>query len=283
MVSRTKAQLKFERFASILKGSKNLLVVMQDNPDPDAIATAVALRKLANNIANIPCSISHGGTIGRGENRALVRYLALNLHHCDQIDFSKFDLIAMVDTQPHTGNNSLPADVVPDIIFDHHPFRRASREVQFTDIRSKYGATSTILFEYLTDANIEIDVPLATALLYAIRSDTQDLGREATRSDIEAIGLLYPLANKRMLGEIQRGEVQKEYFQMLAEALKNAKVYQGCIITALGQAENPDMIAEVADLLLREEQTYWTMCYGFANGKLLISIRTCLMDKGLTK
>ncbi|MBN2133229.1 MAG: hypothetical protein JW741_27265, partial [Sedimentisphaerales bacterium] len=114
----------------------------------------------------------------------------------------------------------------------------------------------------------------ATALLYGIRSDTQDLGREASRFDIEAIEFLYPFANKRMLGIIQRGKVPRVYYQMLADALKNARVQKPAIVTELGEIDNPDMIAEVADLLLREDETTWTMCTGFWNDKLLISIRT---------
>jgi len=180
----------------------------------------------------------------------------------------------MVDTQPGTGNNSLPLSIEPDIVIDHHTIRPQTRTVTFTDIRSNYGATSTILVEYLIEAGITPDTPLATALLYGIRSDTQDLGREASRFDIEAIEFLYPYANKRMLGVIQRGKVPRVYYQMLADALRNARVQGPAIVTDLGEIDNPDMIAEVADLLLREDETTWTMCTGFWKDKLLISIRT---------
>lgn len=255
-------------------GKAYLLVVMQDNPDPDSLAAAVALRKLARTLANLQVSIACGGTVGRGENRALVKYLGLNLRNCSDIDYSKYDLVAMVDTQPSAGNNSLPEGILPDIVVDHHPIRRQTRTVEFTDIRSGYGATSTILVEYLIEAGITPDTQMATALLYGIRSDTQDLGREASRYDIEAIEFLYPYANNRMLGVIQRGKVPRVYYQMLANALCNARVQGPAIITELGEIDNPDMIAEVADLLLRNDETSWTMCTGLWNGKLLISIRT---------
>jgi nanoRNase/pAp phosphatase (c-di-AMP/oligoRNAs hydrolase) len=255
-------------------GKAYLLVVMQDNPDPDSLAAAMALRRLAKSLANFNVSIACGGTVGRGENRALVKYLGMNLRAAAEVDYEKFDLVAMVDTQPGTGNNSLPAAIEPDIVIDHHPIRRQTRMVAFTDIRSNYGATSTILVEYLIEAGITPDTPLATALLYGIRSDTQDLGREASRFDIEAIELLYPYANKRMLGVIQRGKVPRVYYQMLADALRNARVQGPAVITNLGEIDNPDMIAEVADLLLREDETTWTMCTGFWSDKLLISIRT---------
>ena len=265
---------RVEKLIQLLQGKGLMLIVMQDNPDPDSIAAAVALRRLANSTAGVQCSIAHSGTVGRGENRALVNYLNLNLHQLNDIEFQKFDLIAMVDTQPGTGNNSLPEIQAPHIVIDHHPCQPATRSAPLIDIRSGLGATSTILSEYLHEADIIPDMPLATALLYGIRSDTQDLGREATQADIEAIEWLYPLANKRMLSAIQRGSVPREYFRILAVALKNARIYGNAIITSLGQIDNPDMIGEVADLLLREEKTVWTMCMGLSQGKMLISLRT---------
>ena len=270
--ARTRAKL--EKLARLLKGKSNLLIVMQDNPDPDSIAAAVALRKLANTLAQVHCSIAHGGTVGRGENRALVHYLDLNLRPFDRIELERFDLTAMVDTQPGTGNNSFPPGSVPDIVIDHHPVRKTTRSAQLADVRKRYGATATILFEYLCQAAIEPDIPLATALLYAIRSDTQDLGTEATHADIEAIGALYPIANKRMLSHIQRGKVQREYFQLLARAIETARIYDYCIITDIGEITIPDMVGEVADLLLRDDHATWALCYGLFREKLLLSIRT---------
>jgi nanoRNase/pAp phosphatase (c-di-AMP/oligoRNAs hydrolase) len=286
-----KTRSRLAKLAEILKGKNRLLIVMQDNPDPDSIAAAVALRKLANTIDNVQCTITHGGSVGRAENRALVRYLGLNLRPWAEIESERFDCIAIVDAQPGTGNICLPAELVPDIVIDHHPLRPATRAARFIDIRSKYGATATILLEYLVQARIEPEIPLATALFYGIRSDTQDLGRKVSRADIEAVDMLYPIVNKRMLGEIQKGEVPPDYFQMLYEALRNARIYDlplrlstqveaagQAIVTSLGAIDNPDMIAEVADLLLREEKTYWTMCICFSQGKLFISVRTSMED-----
>lgn len=269
-----KTRNKLAQLNDIFGGNRSLLILLQDNPDPDSIASAMALRKLANTAAGLQCSIAHGGRVGRGENRALVKYLSLNLRKSSEIDFHAFDLIAIVDTQPWTGNNSLPADTEPDIVIDHHSCRQETKTCRFTDIRSSYGATVTILFEYLQTAGIEIDVPLATAMLYAIRSDTQDLGRDTTRADLEVVMALYPIANKRMLSEIQRGKVERNYFQMLGDGLRNARVYGPAIVTGLGRVENPDMIAEIADLLLRDDETNWTLCFGIYQDRLLLSIRT---------
>jgi nanoRNase/pAp phosphatase (c-di-AMP/oligoRNAs hydrolase) len=265
---------KVERLLALLRGKTSMLIVMQDYPDPDAIAAGTALRELANSKAEVQCSFAHGGTVGRAENRALVDYLALNLRPIRDLDIARFDLVAMVDTQPGTGNNSLPLAVIPHIVIDHHPIRLATRRAEFTDVRGRYGATSTILYEYLMAAKVDIAAPLATALVYGIRSDTQDLGGESTRPDIEAYSALYPVANRRMLEEIKSKRVPGAYFELLMRGISGALVYGSRIVTNIGETDNPDMIGEIADLLLRREGIDWTLCYGRFQGRMLLSLRT---------
>jgi nanoRNase/pAp phosphatase (c-di-AMP/oligoRNAs hydrolase) len=268
-----KPAMKLERLLEVLKGKRFLLIVMQDNPDPDSIAAAAALRRLANVVGDVQCSIAYGGTVGRGENRAVMDYLGLNFRKADQVDPAKFDALALVDTQPNTGNNFLPPDRMPDIVFDHHPLRPETRKVPFTDVRSKYGAVSTILFEYLRVAEVMIDPPLATALLYAIRTDTKDLGSEACRADVDAAKALYPLVNTRMLSMIQRGSVTAEYYGMLVRGLTLARVRGSGIFTDLGEVPNADILAELADLLLRHESSDWVLCVGDVEDVAWLSLR----------
>jgi len=264
---------KLDNLRSLLSGHHNMLIVLQDFPDPDAIAAASALKEIANTIGNVQCSVACGGVLGRAENRMLVRYLDINLLSTDQIMLADFDLLAMVDTQPGTGNNSLPHDVVPDIVIDHHPIRRATRRSPFYDVRSKYGSTSTILYEYISSFGITPDTKLTTALLYGIRSDTNDLGAESIQADIDASIDLYPDANKKMLGRIQTERLPQGYFKMLARGLQNARLYSECVVSGIGEINNPDMIGEIADLLLRHEESIWALCYGIYNGKMLLSLR----------
>lgn len=273
-MQKKKAKQKIEQLKAVLTGHKTMLIVMQDHPDPDSIAAAVALRKLANILAEVQCSIAHNGAVGRGENRALVKYLGLNLRPLNQLDLAAYDLFAMVDTQPGTGNNSLPEHIEPEIVIDHHTCRPRTRLCRFTDVRCRYGATATILYEYFNAAAVKPEVPLATAMLYAIRSDTQDLGRDTSRADIKALTELFSFVNHRMLSQIQRGKVQRDYFQMLSNVLNKSTVYGNAIVTALGNLDNNDMIAEAADLLLRDDLTHWVMVYGFSQDKLALSLRT---------
>ncbi len=258
----------------VLQSGKTMLIVMQDYPDPDAIASAAALKLIANSMYDIVCTLAHGGIVGRAENKALVRYLDLSLQPMRKIDAGQFHTIAMVDTQPGTGNNSLDRKRIPDVVIDHHPVRNETRKASFHDIRSRYGATSTILYEYLNEMNVKPNVPLATALLYGIRSDTSDLARNATRSDEDAFLALYPLANRKALARIERERLPQGYFRVLSKALGNARTYGKCVVCSLGNIHNPDMVSEVADLLLRNEKSTWALCFGIYKKRLLLSART---------
>lgn len=271
------------RFLEVLKDAKTLLIVMQDRPDPDAVAAAAALRHIANSTAGIACSLAYGGVINRAENRALVRYLGLNFRPIEELAAEKFDRVALVDTQPATGNNSLQTDAPVSIVIDHHPMRKATRSARYTDVRREYGSTSTILFEYLRVLGLQPDPLLATALCYGLQSDTQDLGRDTIQADIDAYIALYPLANKRMLGRIRLAPEPASYFRSLARGLNRARLYERCVISPLGHVECPETVAEVAELLLRHEGIDWSLAYGAFEKQLYLSLRTSDLEADAAK
>ena len=167
------------------------------------------------------------------------------------------------------------ADGLPlDLIVDHHPRGQGIRPGQVADIRPDYGAASTILTEYLQAAGIEPDPQLATALLYGIKTDTQDLGRGASPADAEAFLYLYPKANRRLLAKIERERLPRSYFATLAHALCRARIYDTAVLCRLGDVDSPDVLSEMADFLLRLEGTRWALCYGLYDGQLHLSART---------
>mgnify|MGYP000509377267 CR=1 FL=1 len=270
---KVKTPEKYTKLKELFAGKRNLLIVLQDHPDPDAVASGVALRRLAN-IQGINSSIACSGLIGRWENRALINYLNLNIRALQKVKPHKFDLLALVDTQPRSGNNRLTTDKVADIVIDHHPIRNTTRSARFTDVRSGYGATATILVEYLESAGIEPDPPLATALLYGIISDTQDLGRRAKKADFNAHFYVSRYANLRMLAQIRHGTLPDRYYKLLYTALENARYFGTCITTHIGVTETPDVTGEIADLLVRREGIIWCLCTAVNEHRLLLSLRS---------
>jgi len=263
----------------VLERPGPLLILPHDNPDPDAMASAAALKYLVAEILKKEAHIVLGGIVGRAENRAMRTYLNITLVPVSEVRFEGDVQIALVDTQPGRSNNSLPDGVVPTVVIDHHPAYAAYPGVAFLDLRENYGATSTILTEYLRESKLHVEPKIATALFYGISAETQDLGRESTAADIEASHYLYPYTNKRRLSKIENARVPREYFRVFRQAIDRAALYEHkVVVSILGDVQYPDMVAEVADFLLRLDEAEWSAAIGAFNGCLYCSIRTSDRD-----
>ncbi|NIO10594.1 MAG: hypothetical protein GTO40_22355, partial [Deltaproteobacteria bacterium] len=137
-----------------------------------------------------------------------------------------------------------------------------------------YGATSTIITEYLQEAEVPVDPIVATALFYGISSETQHLGRETMPPDIVASQFLYPYVNKRLLGDIQTPQLSHNYFELIALALNSALLYGDTIVTVLEAVPYPDAVAEMADYLMRLESAVWSICIAPHEDFIYVSMRT---------
>ncbi len=255
-----------------------MLILTHDNPDPDALASAFALHKLVEALDGVGVRIGFGGFVGRAENRTMVRELNLPITPARYVSFDDVDLIALVDTQPGTFNNSLPDDREATIVIDHHPLRPDTKKVKFYDVREGCGSTCTILTQYLQAAGVRLDGVLATALFYGIQSETQDLGREAEEADIQASLALYQGADRELISRIRYPDLPRPYFRSLHRSLERARTRGPVIISYLGKLDYPDLVAELADFYLRFEGAYWSFCIGQFQGDIVISIRTSLRD-----
>jgi nanoRNase/pAp phosphatase (c-di-AMP/oligoRNAs hydrolase) len=277
-MSATPTRGRLQGLLQVLDRPGPLVILPHDNPDPDALAAAATLRYLAHELLGKDATIALGGIVGRAENRAMLTYLNIKLVPVDEVTLNGGTHVALVDTQPRRPNNSLPDEIVPAIVIDHHPAYGAYDGVPYLDLRDAYGATSTILTEYLEEANIEIESKIATALFYGINAETQDLGREATAADVEASHFLYPHTNKRRLAKIENARVPREYFRVFRKAIERAVLYDRAVVSMLGDVQYPDMVAEVADFLLRLDQVEWAAALGVYQRQLYCSIRTTDRD-----
>lgn len=270
-------QRKYAELAAYLgrrSSAGRWLVLTHDNPDPDSIAAAAALSKILRRAFKRRVTTAYGGIIGRAENQEMVKVLRIRLSHLQHLNWRHYRHFALVDTQPKTGNNQLPDDLVPDLVFDHHPMRRATREVPFVDLRTDYGATATILAEYLLAGGLEISKQNATALVYAIRSETQNFGREYAPADKAIYDDLHPVADIRALARIQSPGLPLSYYRTVHEGLKKLESVGTLVVSHLGAVEQPDIVPEIADFMLRLQGKTWSMCTGIFDDRLYLSIRT---------
>jgi nanoRNase/pAp phosphatase (c-di-AMP/oligoRNAs hydrolase) len=264
----------------VLGDSGRILVLPHNDPDPDAIACAVALRYLLSETLGVESRIAYKGIVGRAENRAMVRYLGHPLQPLTQADLRRQIPIALVDTQPGAGNNALLPGTTVAIAIDHHPVREATAAVIFADVRPDVGATSTILTEYLQAAGLEPPPALATVLFYGIKTDTLGLSRGAGPADAAAYFYLQPRIDVQALVEIEHAQVPAGYFKSFDAALRAVRVHDGIVTAYLGLMDYPDLAAEIADILSRLEQSQWVICMGVHRDVLFMSVRTQSLEGG---
>jgi nanoRNase/pAp phosphatase (c-di-AMP/oligoRNAs hydrolase) len=258
----------------LLAGAKSVLILPHNDPDPDAIASAVGLRHLLAQRLRLDAQVAYQGIIGRSENKALVRFLGRPLKQLSEFDLRRASHIALVDTQPGAGNNPLPSGRVPNVVLDHHVWRPESAQAPYYDVRPEQGATSTIITEYLQAASIEPSETLATALFYGIKSDTMGLGRGAGLGDVAAYYYLQPLVDIEGLAEIERAQVPASYFKSFVTAIQAARIYGQVVLSYIGGMSYPDQAAEIADILSRLEGVQWVMCMGVYNDGLILAVRS---------
>ncbi len=267
-----------EKFIEWMRGKGRVLIVVHDNPDPDSLASAMALKHLILKKTGQAVTIAFGGIIGRGENRVMVKELEIDAVPIENLDLDVFNVVCMVDTQPNTGNNSFPAGRDVHLVIDHHPEQEVCRRCQWVDIRENYGASATIVFEYLVSQGVTFGTKLATILFYAIKSETQDLGREGGRADRDAYMYLLPLSNNRILFHVTHPKVPREYFFSYNRAIENSRTYGEVLVFNLYEIDNPDIVAEMADFLLRMEGIEVVLGMGQYQDNEILSFRTLRED-----
>jgi len=267
-----------ETFSSQLiewfRGKGPILIVTHDHPDPDALASSYALRHLFLVKIGQEATIAFGGRIGRGENKEMVKRLEIPTVPIDGLDLDSFKSICMIDCQPGTGNKSSPEGIKVDLVIDHHVLRGETEACRWVDVRPDYGAAASILFEYLMAQEVKIATKMATLLFYAIKSETQSLGRDWTGADREAYLQLLPLSNNRILYDIMHPKSPWAYFHYFDIGLKNARIYGDVLVFNLYHVDHPEIVAEIADFLMRAEGVNIVLGIGCYQDEGVLSLRT---------
>ncbi|MDZ7702062.1 MAG: DHH family phosphoesterase [Halobacteriales archaeon] len=249
-------------------------VYTHDNPDPDAIASAVALRELAAAVG-VDAEVCYFGEISHQENRAFVNLLELELTQLDAEEFDpeRHDAYALVDHTRPGVNDQLPPDLPVDIVIDHHP-QREPVDVRFEDRRPALGATSTMLADYYRWLGIVPGTTIATALLYGIRVDTRNFGRELAEADVEAAAYLLEWADQDLLDQIESPSVTADTLDTIARAIKHRVRAGSVLASSVGRIHDRDALAQAADELLTMDGVTTTLVFGFLEGTVYASART---------
>ncbi|MFB6254999.1 MAG: bifunctional oligoribonuclease/PAP phosphatase NrnA [Halobacteriaceae archaeon] len=252
--------------------SGTLGIFMHDNPDPDAIASAVALESIANEL-DIEADPCYFGEISHQENRAFVNLLELDLRNVGIDESIDYDAIALVDHSQPGVNDQLPEDTAIRIVIDHHPTSE-SLDATFADTREEAGATSTLMTDYLRHFTNAINDTIATALLYGIRVDTKNFSRDISVKDFNATAYLLDFADTSIIERIESPSVSPDTLYTIAEAIQNRNLRGTVVTSCVGEIRDRDALSQAADQLIEMQGVSTSFVYGFDEDTVHISARS---------
>jgi nanoRNase/pAp phosphatase (c-di-AMP/oligoRNAs hydrolase) len=266
--SRSLTRLKVQQYQRFFNDADRVLILMHNDPDPDAMASGLALR---NVLRRTKQTAVIGAQLGatRPENLRMQNLLDIQVEIITGEHLAGFDRVAMVDVQPHYFG---PEFHRVDLVIDHHPEQPGYSAV-FKDIRPNYGSTSTILTEHLRAVDEHISERTATAMLYAIKSDTLFFNRQANRVDLEAFSYLYPLADAAMIRKMEGAEITMDRLEYVLKAKQNGRMVEQVFCSFVGASPREDFIPYVADFYLQLEDVRWTIVAGIVNDSIIMSVR----------
>ncbi len=258
-----------------LSGRKNILVTTHRHPDPDALASCLAMSTLLKlKLPQAAVTVSIKGNVGGGLNATFAQLMSLPLVPWDEEKLASFDAIVLLDTQPPFANNPLPTAAVPVAVIDHHRSRGRRPKCPFCDIRPDVGATASLIFSYFMELEAPISADLAATLLYAIESDLAGAAGQPGELDNLALSSLTLIADTRKLYRMRYVDLPQNYYIAYAKALANAMVYDTAVISHIDVIDTPEKPAILADFLLRYDQVQWALVTAVIGNALVLSLRT---------
>ena len=257
---------------------KEVAIFLQDNPDPDAIASGLTLKRICK-FCDVESSIYYGGTISHQKNRALVNLLDINLINIKTKEevvkaVKSAGKIALIEASIPSKNNILPLEVTPNLIFDHHQIDISSVKGDFVDIQPDIGATATMMTKYIRQLNIKPDISLATALLYGIRTDTKEFTRNTTLDDFEAAGYLSPLVDTTVMSQLEFPPMRLETLDIIGRAIRNKRIRGSYLVSFVEFISDRDALPQAAEMMLQLEGVYTVLVFGINGDKVQLSARS---------
>jgi nanoRNase/pAp phosphatase (c-di-AMP/oligoRNAs hydrolase) len=264
--------------SDIIKGAKRLAIVLHSSPDPDAMASGMALQAICEHLGT-KADLFHGGKVGHQENRAFVNLLNVELHEVGPKDdvhaaLQGYDKVALVEASLPGKNNILPQDITPNLVFDHHPIEEEDVVADFVEVRTGVGATATILTKYLQQLNVPVDARLGTALLFAIRVDTKGFTKGATAEDMAAATFLSAYADMALLQRIETPPMSADTLDVLGRAVLNREVYGSSLFSSVGFIGDRDTLPQAADFLMQLEGIQTVILFGIVEDVIYLSARS---------
>lgn len=289
----------FEKWVDEITEKKvdKISIVMHDNPDPDAIASAFALYKIMEKLG-VESEIFWSGEMNHTQNKKFVNITGigdfmtkLNGELNERIlnRFRDYPIV-IVDTScaPGTGklatlDKFLPEGKQIDLVIDHHEGQTVDPKYYHSEIQ---GSCATIFYGILKRLRQtgKMDPVLATALYFGIEKDTIGLRhKDTTEEDRECHKKLQSKIDDKLYYDLVNFKYPIEKLDIDRSCYKFLHHETGLIISGAGfvMSQKSAFLASVADdLFVKYEHIKFVCVLGITydegvpgSEKLVVSVR----------
>jgi len=269
------SQTKLDILVDILKDAPDEVFIQPHNvPDPDAIASSLGLYYLLSQRGIQKLAIVYDQEIEKANSLLMLELFKVPIiQAADATTLGTEDWAVLVDAQKGNANiTDLPTDEVAAI--DHHEFI-GDMGYRFMDIRPTVGSCSAIIADWFFENNVAPPKIVATALLYGILMDTDNLTRGASDFDINMFYRLYSHSDIDMIVELKGNEISVNDLDLYAEAFKTVEIYDELAFLRLRNV-NDSLLGAAGDIVISVTGVEIVIAYSVRENGIKFSVRsTC--------
>ena len=254
---------KLEELIKII-GDESVYIQTHNYPDQDALASAYGLKYLLE-AKGIESTICYKGRVDKLNTIAMMEDLNITTVRIDEEDkMDETSKIIIVDGQKGNANVE---DFIGDEVacIDHHKLQETDM-YQFFDIRSDVGACSSIIASYFVENNIEMPVSVATALLYGIKMDTNNLSRGVSDLDIDMFYMLFKKADRDCIRKFDCCSLQMDDLKAYSAAIDNLRVFGNVGIVNIGKDCGEAILGTMSDFIMSLDEVTFSVVYSYRAG-----------------
>ncbi len=257
----------------VLKDAPDEVFIQPHNvPDPDAIAASLGLYYLLSQRGIKKLAIVYDQEIEKANSlRMLETFNVPIIQAAKALTLGTEDWAVLVDTQKGNANTTdLPTDEVA--VIDHHEYN-GDMGYRFSDVRPEVGSCSAIIADWFFENEIEPPRLIATALLYGIFMDTDNLTRGASDFDINMFYRLYSLSDISMIVDLKGNELSVNDLDLYAQAFKTVEIYDELAFLRLMNV-NDSLLGAAGDIVIGVSGVEIVTAYAVRDNGVKLSIRS---------
>ena len=253
---------KLEELISKIEGN-SVYIQTHNYPDQDALAAAFGLKYLLERF-EIGADICYKGQVDKLNTVAMMETL-------DAQEMDEDSEIIIVDGQK--GNSNVDDFIGNEIAcIDHHKLQETDM-YRFWDIRSDVGACSSIIASYYVENDIDMPISVATALLYGIKMDTDNLSRKVSDLDIDMFYYLFKRASRDAIRKFEGCSLQMDDLQAYMAAIKNLRVFGNVGFVNIGDDCAEAILGTMSDFVMSLDEVTFAVVYSRRAGGIKFSVR----------